>query len=152
MFIDIEIWSKYTPCYNFYKNFRILQLFLNQKYEGKGEWLLLDVGFHSQEGKVQIMIFSRGYFVDRYLHVLYARFYNPAGLPSFLGSLTAVSIPWKTALLSDCSLTGSPKLCTTSWHTAPPDTLWRLWPLCSRNNFASSLNRIDSPSTVVQFS
>lgn len=77
--------------------------------------------------------------------------HNPAGLPPFLGSLTAVSLPRKTPPPPGAA-GGSASLCTMNWHTAPELVLLSRWPLSSRNALAAPLSAITSPSPTVWFS
>jgi hypothetical protein len=76
--------------------------------------------------------------------------HSPAGLPPFLGSLTAVSLPRKTPCPGAAG--GSASSCTMNWHTAPESVLRSRWPLSSRNALAAPPSAITSPSPTVWFS
>lgn len=81
-----------------------------------------------------------------------------AGLPSFLGSLTAVSVPWSIWAFTESlefSLStwmGLWRVWTTSWTIAPPAWASNWWPLSSKKAFRSPASSMCLPSITVQFS
>jgi len=81
-----------------------------------------------------------------------------AGLPSFLGSLTAVSVPWsiweftESLEFSLSTWIGLWRVWTTSWTIAPPAWASNWWPLSSKKAFLSPASSMCLPSITVQFS